>query len=72
MKRCRGAPIEDDTLMALLVLAFAGQNVSVASGIAGTPSMALRRMERHAVRLIDEDGKLGFDRKRCGRRRARF
>ncbi|TIU90827.1 MAG: plasmid partitioning protein, partial [Mesorhizobium sp.] len=26
------APIEDDTLMALLVLAFAGQNVTVASG----------------------------------------
>ena len=26
------APIEDDTLLALLVLAFAGQNVSIASG----------------------------------------
>jgi ParB family transcriptional regulator, chromosome partitioning protein len=29
------APVEDDTLLALLVLAFAGQNVSVASGNAG-------------------------------------
>ena len=38
------APIEDDTLLALLVLAFAGQNVSIASGNAGG---ALRR---HAAR----------------------
>lgn len=53
-------PIEDDTLMALLVLAFAGRNISIASG-SGDDVYGFARMERHAVRLIGEDGKLGFD-----------
>lgn len=52
------APIEDDTLLALLVLAFAGQNVSIASGNAD----GYARIGRHAARLIGEDGKLAFDR----------
>ena len=52
------APIEDDTLLALLVLAFAGQNVSIASGNA----YGYARVGRHAARLIGEDGKLAFDR----------
>ena len=53
------APIEDDTLLALLVLAFAGQNVSIArSGNAN----GYAQIGRHAARLIDEDGKLAFDR----------
>lgn len=55
------APIEDDTLMALLVLAFAGSNVSIASGACDNP-YGHARLERHAARLIDEDGKLSFDR----------
>ncbi len=55
------APIEDDTLMALLVLAFAGRNISIASG-SGDDIYGYARMDRHAVRLIGEDGKLGFDR----------
>ncbi|MCP2223593.1 MULTISPECIES: ParB N-terminal domain-containing protein [Bradyrhizobium] len=52
------APIEDDTLLALLVLAFAGQNVSTTSGNAD----GYARIERHGARLIDKDGKLAFDR----------
>ncbi|BDA87227.1 peptide transporter (plasmid) [Aureimonas sp. SA4125] len=55
------APIEDDTLMALLVLAFAGSNVSIASGACDNP-YGHARLERHGVRLIGEDGKLSFDR----------
>lgn len=55
------APIEDDTLMALLVLAFAGQNVSVASGADGH-AYGFGRMARHAVRLIGPDGRLAYDR----------
>jgi ParB/RepB/Spo0J family partition protein len=55
------APIEDDTLLALLVLAFAGRNVSIASG-SSDDVHGFARMERHAVRLMGEDGKLGFDR----------
>jgi hypothetical protein len=52
------APIEDDTLLALLVLAFAGQNVSIASGHAdGYAKPAI-----HAARLIGDDGQLDFDR----------
>jgi len=54
------APIEDDMLLALLVLAFAGRNISIASGAASNV-YGFARMERHAVRLIGEDGKLGFD-----------
>lgn len=51
------APIEDDTLMALLVLALAGTNVSVQSGASdGVYSFA--RMRRHAARLVGEDGGL--------------
>jgi ParB family chromosome partitioning protein len=54
------APIEDDMLMALLVLAFAGQNVRVDSGAGGT-FYAGKRFARHAVNLFDADGKLAFD-----------
>ncbi|MGO8253464.1 ParB N-terminal domain-containing protein [Rhizobium ruizarguesonis] len=54
------APIEDDMLMALLVLAFAGQNVRVDSGADGT-FYGGKRFSRHAVALFDEHGKLAFD-----------
>ena len=40
------------------MLAFAGQNVSIASGNAD----GYARIGRHAARLIGEDGKLAFDR----------
>ena len=53
------APIEDDTLMALLVLAFAGQNVRVDSGEAdGSATAALARQRRH---LFDAEGKFAFE-----------
>jgi ParB family chromosome partitioning protein len=55
------APIEDDTLMALLVLAFAGLNVRIDSG-ANDNVFGSKRFKRHAARLIGEDGKLAFDR----------
>ncbi len=55
------APIEDDTLMALLILAFSGTNVSVASGASDNP-YGHAKCRPHAVRLIGEDGKLSFDR----------
>lgn len=54
------APIEDDMLMALMVLAFAGQNVRVDSGAGGT-FYGGKRFSRHAVGLFDEHGKLAFD-----------
>ena len=54
------APIEDDTLMALLVLALAGRNVSIQSG-ASDDVYGDARMERHAVRLVSEAGQLAFD-----------
>lgn len=54
------APIEDDTLMALLVLAFAGLNVRVDSGASETV-FGPKRFGRHAARLVGEDGKLAFD-----------
>lgn len=54
------APIEDDMLMALMVLAFAGQNVRVDSGADGT-FYGGKRFSRHAVGLFDENGKLAFD-----------
>lgn len=54
------APIEDDMLMALMVLAFAGQNVRVDSGADGTFHGG-KRFSRHAVSLFDQDGKLAFD-----------
>lgn len=54
------APIEDDMLMALMVLAFAGQNVRVDSGADGT-FYGGKRFSRHALGLFDEHGKLAFD-----------
>jgi len=54
------APIEDDMLMALLVLAFAGHNVRVDSGATDTV-FGPKRFKRHAARLFSEDGKLAFD-----------
>lgn len=54
------APIEDDMLMALLVLAFAGLNVRVDFG-ANDAVFGSKRFKRHAARLIDENGKLAFD-----------
>lgn len=54
------APIEDDMLMALMVLAFAGQNVRVDSGADGT-FYGGKRFSRHAVALFDEHGKFAFD-----------
>jgi len=54
------APVEDDTLMALMVLAFAGLNVRVDSG-ANDNVFGPKRFKRHAARLIGEDGKLSFD-----------
>jgi ParB family chromosome partitioning protein len=54
------APIEDDMLMALLVLAFAGQNVRVDSGADGT-FYGGKRFSRHVVGLFDEHGKLAID-----------
>ncbi|MER8395180.1 ParB N-terminal domain-containing protein [Mesorhizobium sp. M1340] len=55
------APIEDDTLMALLVLAFAGQNVTVASGARDISYYGTARLGEHAARLFDQEGKLEFD-----------
>ena len=54
------APIEDDTLMALLILAFAGQNVSVTTGGGGT-YYGHSRLAKNAAVLFDADGKLAFD-----------
>ncbi|MGA1834385.1 ParB/RepB/Spo0J family partition protein [Rhizobium wenxiniae] len=51
------APIEDDTLMGLLVIAFAGLNVRVDSGASDTV-IGPGRLRRHAARLISDDGKL--------------
>ncbi|MBX5206805.1 ParB/RepB/Spo0J family partition protein [Rhizobium sp. NZLR11] len=59
------APIEDDTLTALLVLALTGQNVTIASGASDNP-YGHAKCAPHAVRLIDEDGKLSFDRETLG------
>ena len=55
------APIEDDTLMALLVLAFAGQNVTVASGARDISHYGSAGLGEHAARLFDQGGKLEFD-----------
>ncbi|PWI49836.1 plasmid partitioning protein [Rhizobium phaseoli] len=55
------APIEDDTLMALLILGFAGTNVTIASGSSDNP-YGHANGRKHAARLIGEDGKLHFDR----------
>lgn len=54
------APIEDDTLMALLVIAFAGQNVRVDSGSGNTGSFR-SQIAPHAANLVDETGSLTFD-----------
>jgi ParB/RepB/Spo0J family partition protein len=54
------APIEDDMLMALLVLAFSGLNVRVDSG-ANDTVFGPKRMQRHAARLFNADGSLSFD-----------
>ncbi len=54
------APIEDDTLMALLVIAFAGLNVRVDSGASDTV-VGPGRLRRHAARLLSDDGKLDMD-----------
>lgn len=51
------APIEENTLTALLVLALAGGNVSVASG--RNSQYGVRAQQ--ARRLIGEDGKLAYD-----------
>ncbi|SDN38198.1 hypothetical protein SAMN05216328_1259 [Ensifer sp. YR511] len=55
------APIEDDTLIALLILAFAGINVTVATGSSDNP-YGHADCSKHAARLIDGEGKLAFDR----------
>lgn len=55
------APIEDDALMALLVLAFAGQNVTVASGTRDISYYGAAGLGEHAARLFDQEGKLDFD-----------
>jgi len=54
------APIEDDTLMALLVLGYAGTNVRVDSG-AGGAMFGGTRFNRHAAMLFDGEGKFLFD-----------
>lgn len=54
------APIEDDTLMALLVIAFAGQNVRVDTGSGNTGSFR-SQIASHAATLVDETGNLAFD-----------
>ena len=54
------APIEDDTLMALLILAFASQNVSVTTGNGGT-YYGHSRLAKNAAALFDGAGKLSFD-----------
>ena len=54
------APIEDDALLALLILAFAGQNVSVTTGSGGV-YYGHSRLAKNAVVLFDADGKLAFD-----------
>ncbi|SFB62646.1 hypothetical protein SAMN03159496_06078 [Rhizobium sp. NFR07] len=54
------APIEDDMLIALLVLSLAGDNVRMDCGAkAGIPAGA--RFARHAARLLSEEGGLCFD-----------
>ncbi len=55
------APIDDDTLMGLLVLAFAGQNVTVASGARDISYYGAAGLGEHAARLFDQEGKFHFD-----------
>lgn len=54
-------PIEEDTLMALLVLAVAGRNVSVQSG-KSDDVYGFARFDRHVALLFDAAGKLSYDR----------
>ncbi|AGS24571.1 plasmid partitioning protein (plasmid) [Rhizobium etli bv. mimosae str. Mim1] len=54
------APIEDDMLMALLVVAFAGTNVRVDSG-ANDTVFGSKRFQRHVAHLYSADGSLSFD-----------
>ncbi len=54
------APIEDDMLMALLVLAFASQNVRVDSGAGGEYRYG-QRVGRLAAMLFNGEGELEFD-----------
>ncbi|TCN28620.1 plasmid partitioning protein, partial [Sinorhizobium americanum] len=54
------APIEDDMLMALLVMAFAGTNVRVDSG-ANDTVFGSKRFQRHVASLYSADGSLSFD-----------
>jgi ParB family transcriptional regulator, chromosome partitioning protein len=54
------APIEDDMLMALLVMAFAGTNVRVDSGASDTV-FGPKRFQRHVARFYSPDGRLSFD-----------
>ncbi|MGK9086114.1 ParB/RepB/Spo0J family partition protein [Brucella intermedia] len=56
----RHAPIEDDMLMALLILAFASQNVRVDLAN-GNTTYGRQELLRHAVDLFDENGKFSFD-----------
>ena len=51
------APIEDDTLMALLILAIAGQNVSVRTD-GGQSLYGSSRLARHAATLFNAEGQL--------------
>ncbi|ACM39297.1 chromosome partitioning protein (plasmid) [Allorhizobium ampelinum S4] len=54
------APIEDDMLMALLVIAFAGLNVRVDTG-AGGDVYGTKRFNGHVGPLLDENGKIDLD-----------
>ncbi|NTB74777.1 plasmid partitioning protein, partial [Agrobacterium tumefaciens] len=53
------APIEDDMLMALLILAFTGQNVSVTNR--NDSYYGNSKLAKHAVALFDAEGNLAFD-----------
>jgi len=54
-------PIEDDTLMALLVLAFAGTNVTVMSGASDASLYGSASLGEHAARLFNAEGAFEFD-----------
>ncbi|MGB3391123.1 MAG: ParB N-terminal domain-containing protein, partial [Pseudaminobacter sp.] len=54
-------PIEDDTLMALLVLAFAGNNVTVASGTRDCSYFGAASLGEHAVPLFNANNELEYD-----------
>ncbi|MGV1760579.1 ParB/RepB/Spo0J family partition protein [Rhizobium sp. A22-96] len=55
------APIADDLLIALLILGFAGTNVTIASGSADNP-YGHADSRKHTARLIGAEGKLILDR----------